>query len=288
MRPYNMKERLQKVMAEAGVASRRQCEQLILDEFVRVNGKIVFELPCFVDPQQDRIVIDGKRLGFENKVYFLLHKPKKVVCTNYDPSGRTRAVDLLGKVKERVFPVGRLDAETKGALIMTNDGDLANQLTHPSFGVPKTYLAQVHGTVSGEDIQKLRKGIWMAEGKAQIENVKIAKRGKIYSYLEITLREGRNRQIRRMLSRIGHPIKELTRTHIGPISLRGLGPRNFRPLTDKEIASLKKLSQPDTSRKSGPSAVEGKRPTAHKVTKPKPQRKSVTPKPMAARAKRKR
>jgi len=275
-------------MAEAGVASRRQCEQLILDEFVRVNGKIVFELPCFVDPQQDRIVIDGKRLGFENKVYFLLHKPKKVVCTNYDPSGRTRAVDLLGKVKERVFPVGRLDAETKGALIMTNDGDLANQLTHPSFGVPKTYLAQVHGTVSGEDIQKLRKGIWMAEGKAQIENVKIAKRGKIYSYLEITLREGRNRQIRRMLSRIGHPIKELTRTHIGPISLRGLGPRNFRPLTDKEIASLKKLSQPDTSRKSGPSAVKGKRPTARKVTKPKPHRKSVKPKPMAARAKRKR
>ncbi len=256
-------ERLQRVMADAGIASRRRCEEVIREGLVEVNGEVVMELPCFVDPAKDRIIVNGRRLRFEPKVYFLLHKPKKVVCTNHDPEGRTRAIDLLRGVKERVFPVGRLDADTKGALILTNDGDLANQLAHPRYGVAKTYLAVVKGPVTGEEIDQLRKGIWMTEGKARIENVKIIKRGPKYSYLEITLREGRNRQIRRMLARIGHPVKELTRTHIGRLSLRGLGVKHFRPLTAAEVRSLQKLSHPPSP------PAKGKNPGANSRRKGK-------------------
>ena len=236
-------ERLQKVMAKAGVASRRECEEMIRQGLVKVNGSVESELPVLVEAGKDRITVMGRRLKFETKVYYLLHKPKKVVCTNYDPSGRTRAVDLLAGVGERVYPVGRLDTETKGLLILTNDGELANLLTHPKYGVPKTYVAQVKGSIKGEDIEKLRKGIWLDQGKARVEQIKIVKRGPKISLLEITLREGRNRQVRRMLSRIGHPVKQLTRTRIGSLTLRGLGPKKFRPLSPAEVRSLRKLAE---------------------------------------------
>lgn len=237
-------ERLQKVMADAGVASRRQCEAMIREGLVTVNRKQVTSLPVFVDIRQDRIVVDGRRLKFEPKVYYLLHKPKKVVCTNNDPQGRVRAIDLLAGVKERVYPVGRLDADSKGLLILTNDGELANALTHPRYGVPKSYVAEVAGTVRGETIDKLRRGIWLGRDKASIERIKILKRGTKQSMLEITLREGRNRQIRRMLARVGHPVVQLTRERIGRLTLRGLGPRKYRALTQREVQSLWKLVKP--------------------------------------------
>lgn len=237
------KERLQKVMAEAGIASRRHCEQMIRDGLVKVNGEFVTEFPILVDPQCDRIIVSGRRLRFEPKVYFLLNKPKSVVCTNSDPQGRRRAIDLLVGVKERVYPVGRLDTDSKGLLILTNDGELANLLTHPRYGVVKTYVAEIDGRIEGESISKLKKGMYFAEGRATAEDVRILRRGPKRSLLEITLREGRNRQIRRMLLRLGHPVRQLTRVRIGRLTLRGLGTGKSRPLTHAEVKSLRRSVQ---------------------------------------------
>jgi len=234
-------ERLQKVMAEAGVASRRQCEELIREGQVRVNGKIVRKLPIFVEVGEDVISVAGRKLRFEKKVYYLLHKPKKVVCTNSAQEGRLRAIDLLKGVKERVYPVGRLDTDSKGLLMMTNDGELANQLTHPRYEVPKTYIAEVEGWVTGEEIEKLKKGIHLQAGKGHMEKIKIGQRNSRRTILEITLREGQNRQIRRMLARLGHSVKSLTRVQIGPLSLKGLGPGKYRALKAGEIKALRRL-----------------------------------------------
>lgn len=233
------KERLQKVMAEAGIASRRHCEEMIRDGLVKVNGQVVSTLPVLIDPQQDRIIVSGRRLRFESKRYFLQNKPKNVVCTNYDPQGRRRAVDLLRGVKERVYPVGRLDADSRGLLILTNDGELANLLTHPRYGVIKTYVAEIDGRITGEELAKLKKGMYLPQGRASAERVKILRRGPKRSLLEITLREGRNRQIRRMLQRLSHPVRQLTRVRIGRLTLRGLGPGKCRPLTEAEVKSLR-------------------------------------------------
>ena len=234
-------QRLQKVMAEAGIASRRHCEEMILDGKVKVNGKVVLNLPVMVEPKHDVIIVSGKKLRPEKKVYYLLNKPKKAVCTNSDPEGRRRAIDLLTGVRERVYPVGRLDTDSNGLLILTNDGELANQLTHPSYGIVKTYIAEVQGYVTGEKTAQLAKGIFLPTGKAQIEGVKILERNKRRSLLEIQLREGRNRQIRIMLLKIGHSVKHLTRVKIGNLTLRGLGPGKFRELTKAEVTALKRL-----------------------------------------------
>ena len=236
-------ERLQKVMAEAGIGSRRYCEEIIREGLVKVNGVVVQKPPIMVDPKQDRIVVDGRRLKFERKVYFLLNKPKKVVCTNSDPQGRIRAIDLLKGVKERVYPVGRLDTDSKGLVIMTNDGELANQLTHPKYGVAKTYIAEVAGSVSGADIEKLQKGMYLAKGKASMGKVKILRRGPKQSLLEVTLREGRKRQIKVMLGRLGHTVKQLTRVRIGKLTLKGLGVGKYRVLTAAEVKGLHRLSK---------------------------------------------
>jgi len=237
-------------MAEAGIGSRRHCEDIIREGLVKVNGTVVLKLPVLVDPKQDRIVVDGRRLKFEQKVYYLLNKPKKVVCTNSDPQGRTRAIDLLKGVKERVYPVGRLDADSKGLVIMTNDGELANHLTHPKYGVAKTYIAEVAGAVSGEDIEKLQKGMYLPQGKASVSRVKILRRGPKQSLLEITLQEGRNRQIKVMLRRLGHSVKQLTRVKIGRLILKGLGVGKYRALTTVEVKALQRLSkQAGTTRK---------------------------------------
>ena len=214
-------ERLQKVMAEAGIASRRNCEEMIRDGLVKVNGHVVCDLPVLVDAAHDSIVVGGRKLRFERRVYYLLNKPKRVVCTNDDPEGRRRAIDLLTGVRERVYPVGRLDAESQGLLIMTNDGELANQLTHPRYGVVKTYEAEIASTITGEEVQQLKRGIRIDTGKAAAENVRIVKRGPRHSVLEIVLREGRNRQIRRMLASLGRPVRRLTRVRIGKLTLSG-------------------------------------------------------------------
>ncbi|MBN1360796.1 MAG: rRNA pseudouridine synthase [Sedimentisphaerales bacterium] len=233
------KERLQKVMAAAGVASRRECEELILTGVVRVNGKVVDELPAFVDPQADTIVVDGKRLRPAPKVYYLLNKPRGVICTNRDPQGRRKAIDLV-PLSERVFCIGRLDADTTGMIVLTNDSELANELTHPKYKVPKTYLAKVRGRVDAPMVDRLKKGIWLAEGKTGKASVKVLKAGHDGSLVEITISQGLNRQVRRMLARVGIPVKALTRVRIGDLALGKLGSGKFRALSQAEVGLLKR------------------------------------------------
>jgi len=233
------KERLQKVMAAAGVASRRQCEELILTGVVRVNKRVVDQLPAFVDPDVDAITVDGRRLRLAERVYFALNKPKGVICTNRDPQGRRRAIDLV-PCPERVFCIGRLDADTTGLIILTNDSELTNQLTHPRYKVPKTYIATVKGRVDAQAVEKLKKGIWLAEGKTGRAAVKVLKAGHQESRLEIMIGQGLNRQVRRMLARVGIPVKSLKRVCIGKLKLRNLAAGDYRPLTKAEVSALKR------------------------------------------------
>ena len=232
-------QRLQKVLAAAGVDSRRKCEELILSGAVRVNRKVVDRLPAFVDPEKDVITVNGKKIRAAQKVYFLLNKPKSVICTNLDPQGRKKAIDIV-KVRERIFCVGRLDADTTGLIILTNDSELANRLTHPRYGLAKTYVVRVKAEIAADQIEKLKRGIWLAEGKTGRASVKILKRSHRESLIEITIRQGLNRQIRRMMAKVGLPIKSLKRTRIGKLNTRGLGVGKFRTLTKAEVAYLKK------------------------------------------------
>jgi len=234
-------QRLQKVLAGAGVDSRRKCEELILDGVVRVNRKVVDTLPAFVDPEKDIITVDGRRIRAAAKVYFLLNKPKGVICTNRDPQGRRKAIDLV-RTAERVFCVGRLDVDTTGVIILTNDSELANRLTHPRYGLAKTYVVKVKGQIAGDAAEKLKKGVWLADGKTGRTSVKILKRNYKESLIEITIRQGLNRQVRRMLLKVGLRVKSLKRTQIGKLTARGIGVGKFRKLTDAEVAYLKKVT----------------------------------------------
>jgi pseudouridine synthase len=236
-----MRERLQKVMASAGVASRRQCEELILQGAVRVNGRAVEELPAFVDPEVDVITVHGRRLQEPRRVYYLLNKPKGVICTSSDPQGRPRAIDLVPG-GERVFCVGRLDAETTGLIILTNDAELTNLLTHPKYKVSKSYVAKVAGHVDSQAVEKLKKGVWLAEGRTARSGVKVLKSGHHDSLLEITISQGLNRQVRRMLAKVGLPVQSLKRTRIGGLEIRGLGVGRYRPLSKAEVAALKRAA----------------------------------------------
>jgi len=234
-------QRLQKILAAAGVDSRRKCEELILDGVVRVNRKVVDELPAFADAEKDAITVHGKRIHAAQKVYFLLNKPKGVICSNRDPQGRKKAIDVVGAA-ERIFCVGRLDIETTGIIILTNDSEMANRLTHPRYGLPKTYVVRVRGLIQGEMAEKLKRGIWLAEGKTGRASVKILKRSHKESSIEITIRQGLNRQVRRMLAAVGLKVKSLKRTRIGRLSERGLGVGKFRRLSKTEVAYLKSIT----------------------------------------------
>jgi len=234
--------RLQKVLAEAGIASRRAAEEMIREGRVAVNGEVISSLPCFVMPN-DEIAVDGgkigKRLQHHKQVYFLLNKPRSVVCTSRDPQGRRRAIDFLPDLPQRVYCVGRLDAESTGLILLTNDGALTQHLTHPSGEVAKTYVVTVAGCVRAEDLDRLKRGVHL-DGKRTVgAGVKVLRRGPKQTLLEITLREGRNREIRRMLVRLGHKVRRLRRVAIGPISDRGLGVGCVRELSAGEIRRLR-------------------------------------------------
>ena len=235
------RQRLQKVLAAAGINSRRKCEEMILSGAVSVNSQVIDTLPAFVDPQTDIITVHGKRIHAEQKVYFLLNKPKGVICTNYDPQGRKRAIDLI-PVQQRIFCVGRLDADTTGLLILTNDSELANRLTHPRYRLPKTYVVRVKSRIDDQAAEKLKKGIWLAEGKTTEASVKVLRGGHQESLIEVTIRQGLNRQIRRMLAKLGLPVKSLKRTQIGTITDRHLGVGKFRPLTRAEVTFLRQVT----------------------------------------------
>ncbi len=235
---------MQKVLAAAGVASRRRCEELILDGVVCVNRKVVDKLPAFADPEKDVITVNGREIRAALKVYFLLNKPKGVICTNSDPQGRKKAIDIV-KTRERIFCVGRLDIDSTGIIILTNDSELTNRLTHPRYGLAKTYVVSIRDEVGGEQIEKLKKGIWLAEGKTNRASVKILKRSHKQSSIEITIREGLNRQVRRMFAKVGLLVKSLKRTRIGKIDTWGLGVGKYRELNSSEIAYLKKATRLD-------------------------------------------
>ena len=254
-----MKERIQKLLANAGVASRRAIEQMVRDGRVTVNGKAAKSLPVLIDPAKDKVEVDDEPVKFKvnretgrqgDRVYFLLNKPKGVYSTNVAQGAQVRAIDLLPpNVRARVYPVGRLDAESRGLLLLTNDGELTNELTHPRYGVSKTYRAIVEGQVNPEALEDLQGGIWLADPqgkgfKTGRTRLRVVRRGRDKSTLEITLREGRNRQVRRMLAKVGHKVRDLMRVQMGPLTLDGLKPGQCRPLTGREVKALRKLAQP--------------------------------------------
>lgn len=282
--PPNKGERLQRVLADAGVASRRECERLIESGAVEVNGEVVTRLPAFVDPETDRILVEGRpiRRERERKLYILLNKPARTLTTNADEPGSDRrtVIDLVEHPqKSRLFPVGRLDYDTTGLLLLTNDGDLANQLTHPRYGVPKTYRAVVKGTIEDEAVAELERGIFLADRKAgrtqgasrtaHVE-VRVVLRERDRTTLELTLREGRNRQVRRLLAAVGYPVKKLERVGMGPLSLKGVARGAWRELDRHEIRALKKASAAPVHTDAGskdiehPNASSAKAPRASK------------------------
>jgi 23S rRNA pseudouridine2605 synthase len=235
-------ERLNKMLAHAGFGSRRQCEDLILDGRITVDGQTVRQLGTKVDPEQQTVAIDGKPIRAERRVYWLVNKPRGYLCTNHDPAGRPRAIDLVPHVSQRVYTVGRLDEESEGLLLLTNDGDLAFQLMHPRFGVAKTYLVQVAGRPSHEDLQQLLKGVWLSDGHVRARSVKKLKQQGESTWLKIVLSEGKNREIRRMLARLKHKVMRLRRIAIGPVQLGRLKTGKSRPLSAQELTVLRNVA----------------------------------------------
>ncbi len=234
-------ERLQKILAQAGVASRRKCEALIVAGEVAVNGRVVTELGAKADPQKDVITVRGKPIAAQSKLYLMFHKPKGVITALSDPRGRPVVADYLKDVPARVYPVGRLDYDTEGLLLLTNDGELAYRLTHPRFQVAKTYHATVERVPHGSDLERLASGIRLEDGMtapAEAEYVDVDPDGK-WATISITIREGRNRQVRRMFEAIGHPVLRLKRVAFAGLKLEGLKRGKYRHLTAEELEILK-------------------------------------------------
>ncbi len=296
-----MKERIQKVLANAGVASRRNVEEMVLQGRVAVNDKVVARLPVLIDPERDRVTVDGENVrigrsgekprgkgrdrsgrpaatgmgggagrgrgrggGAGPRLYLLMNKPKGVYSTNVAQGEQVRAIDLLPPdLPGRVYPVGRLDADSRGLLLLTNDGDLTHQLTHPRYGVAKTYRAVVDGQVRPQTLQELERGVWLADPKGGggartgRSHIKVVRKGREKSVLEITIREGRNRQVRRMLAKLGHKVRDLMRVKMGPLTLHGLGPGQVRSLTAREVRELRLLPKRVGQRAGVPGREDG-------------------------------
>jgi 23S rRNA pseudouridine2605 synthase len=236
-------DRLQKILSHAGIASRRAAEKLIAEGRVTVNGKPVLEMGSKADPARDDIRVDGRRVkGPERLRYILLYKPSGYVTTRSDPQRRRTVMDLIAGVREYLYPVGRLDFDTEGLLLLTNDGDLAAVLTHPRHEVERTYEAHVAGIPDDDAIDRLRRGIPLDGRRTQPADVALLNHRPHdrEGILRITIREGRNRQVRRMLEAVGHPVRRLRRTRIGPLSDRHLRPGEWRDLSGKEVAALQR------------------------------------------------
>ncbi|MEK6643092.1 MAG: pseudouridine synthase [Planctomycetota bacterium] len=263
------KQRIQKLLAAAGFGSRRKCEELVLEGRVRVNGERITELPLLADPDSDTIMIDGETVRAQKHVYFMLNKPSGVFCTHNDPDDRTKAVDLLVGVRERVYPIGRLDAESMGLLLFTNDGALAQQLTHPRFGVLKTYRVEVTGMASNDVMNKLRAGVWLSEGRTAPAKVEVIHSNRTRTIVEITLRESRNREIRRMLAKMGHNVRRMIRVRIGRLSISRLPVGAFRALTNDEVKYLRSMADKTAA-------------VVEKTWKPAPRRAATKPRRAAA------
>ena len=288
-----MEERLQKVIARAGVASRRDAEKLIESGRVTVNGQVVRELGQKVDPRIDEVRVDTlalpqqAALGEDKRTYLLLMKPKGVICTVRDPQGRPTVLDLcppfLGK---RLYPVGRLDEDSEGIVLLTNDGELTEQLTHPRFRVPKIYDVRVKGRMTGESAREFEQGVWLSDGRTGRSRVRLGRRGPKVSHVSVTLTEGRNRELRRAFAKLGHPVLSLRRVQIGPVVPRGLKIGQYRPLDAEELAALREVVTGGSSRPvrrsagsrsprshsstSSHSSVSGTRDTRGRTSAPRP------------------
>jgi pseudouridine synthase len=248
-----MIDRLQKILSQAGIASRRASEQLIAEGRVTVNGRTVREMGVKADLAVDDIRVDGRRIkGPQRHRYILLNKPAGYVTTRSDPQRRRTVLDLLGGVREYIYPVGRLDYDTEGLLLLTNDGDLAARLTHPRHGIERTYEARVAGMPDDDAIDRLRRGIPLDGRRTQPATVvllnkapatRLAGRKEPEGLLRITIREGRNRQVRRMCEAVGHPVTKLIRKRIGPLSDRQLKPGQWRELRPEEVRALQKAAE---------------------------------------------
>ena len=266
--------RLHKFLAHAGVGSRRACEDLIADGQVRVNGRVVDTLPAWVEPADDSITVRGQPIAKpERHVYVMLYKPRNTVSTLSDPDGRRTVIELVEHPSGvRLYPVGRLDYDSMGLMLMTNDGDLANAVTHPRYGIHKTYRVIVRGELTEEHIDRLQRGIYLASresgrtvGAERVgaADIVVVRKERERTIVDITLTEGRNRQIRRLLASVGCHVKKLTRTKMGPLSLKGLAIGEWRELTKPELDALRKAT-----RRPGKSTAQ-KRPPADTRRPPK-------------------
>ncbi len=237
-----MEIRLQKLIAGTGLASRRKAEALISAGRVTVNGKVVTELGTKVDPGCDHVKVDGKHISqAQPHVYLMLNKPKHVMSTLDDPGGRPTVKDFLRGVSVRVFPVGRLDFDSEGLMLLTNNGNLAQALLHPRYHVPKTYLIKVKGVLTNEEIRELERGVKLDDGMTSPATVKKIRKAEQNSWLEITIHEGRKHQVKRMLETVGHPVLKLMRIKMGPLLLGALEAGEFRYLEDREANALRAL-----------------------------------------------
>jgi 23S rRNA pseudouridine2605 synthase len=235
--------RLQKVLASSGVGSRRACEELIVAGRVAVNGKVVRELGTRIDPERDEVAVDGSRVPVTaQQVYLALNKPRGVLSTMTDDQGRACVGDYVADRSDRVFHVGRLDADSEGLLLLTNDGELAHRLTHPSFGVPKTYLVQIDGRPARRLVQQLKSGVELEDGPARADSARIVGATDAAAQVEVVLHDGRNRVVRRMFDALDQPVRRLVRTSIGPLVLGELKPGRLRHLAPAEVRSLYKAA----------------------------------------------
>ncbi len=234
-----MEERLQKIIAAAGICSRRAAEDLILAGKVQVNDRVVRQLGTKADPERDEIRVDGRMITTEvERVYVMLNKPAGYVTTLKDPEGRPIVTDLLYEIGQRVYPVGRLDYDSEGLLILTNDGEFAERIQHPRYEVPRTYLAKVRGRVTRKEIQSLVNGIELEDGPFTVDGIQEEKYNEKSQWLRVTISEGRNRIIRRAMEALGHPVARLIRISLGNLELGNLKPGEYRRLQKREIEGL--------------------------------------------------
>jgi len=282
--PKDDAKRLNQVLASAGLGSRRHCEDLIREGRVQVDGEVITKLAVTVNLTQQKVRVDGLTLKPQKLVYYAVHKPTGVVSTNSDPQGRVRVIDLVPPT-ERVYPVGRLDRTSDGLILLTNDGELAQSLAHPKFGIQKVYRVTVAGEVRPETMRKMREGIYIAEGLVRVDGAKVLKARKKATDMEIRLREGKNREIRRILAKFGHKVQTLRRIAIGPLKLGEMPAGAYRKLTREEIEKLRSIAaqataappaKPTAEEAAGRGGSDGRGPGVGKPRdlKPKPKPKS--------------
>lgn len=233
--------RLQKFLADCGLASRRQSETLIAEGRVRVNGDVAV-LGRSVDPAVDKVTLDGQPVRLDQKLYLVLNKPRGAVTTATDPQGRKTVLDCLPALRSRVYPVGRLDMDVEGVLLLTNDGELAYRLTHPKFAVDKVYTARVKGQLTSQTARAMEKGLPLDDGLAAVVKAEVLRRFPNATEIRLVLREGRKREVKRLCAAAGHPVLSLRRTSIGNITTRGLRPGEWRYLKENELVQLRKLA----------------------------------------------